>query len=302
MIDLDKDRTVWKFVYTGAAQAFIVPEDGVYRLEAHGASGYSGIAGGHVSGDIALKKGTTLYIYVGERDYAFNGGGGRASGGSYYHGGGATDFRLVSGAWNVATSLNSRILVAGAGAGTGSGGYGGGLSGGDGNGGYGGTQIAGGDVTGGACWSGGWGGLAGVFCAGGRGGWSATYGGGGGGYYGGGGASDCGARNSGGGGSSFISGFTGCVAIDPTTTTNPRGQDTGTDPTALNYNETLFGATNPTWADGDEIIFDNPVMIAGDNYKWEAGAREASPTGVMPTPPDDVTQTGSGYAVITRIG
>ena len=57
-------------------------------------------------------------------------------------GGGATDFRLMSGAWNSSTSLNSRIMVAAGGGGatnygisavggpTTTGGYGGGLIGG----------------------------------------------------------------------------------------------------------------------------------------------------------------------------
>jgi hypothetical protein len=302
-VDLDKDRTVWQYTYTGAAQTFIVPEDGIYLLEAHGANGYAGAPGGHVSGKTVLKKGTRLHLYVGEKSGSFNGGGTKASGSAAYVGGGATDFRLVSGGWNNAASLNSRILIAGGGSGAGTAGYGGGLVGGEANGGYGGTQTAGGERIGAACWGGGWTGGYGAFAVGGRSGWSEGNGGGGGGYYGGGGGSDCNANNQGGGGSSFISGFTGCVAIDPASTSNPRDQDTGTNPTALNYSVSRFGSANPTsWTDGDEILFDDPEMIDGAGYKWEYGAREGTPTGVMPTPPDDITQAGSGYARITRIG
>ena len=83
---------------------------------------------------------------------------------------------------------------------------------------------------------------------------------------------------SGGGGSSFISGMTGCVAIDPTSISESRAQDsaTGTEKTSLNYNTSLFGAS-PTWQNGAEIIFTNTSMTAGN-------------------------RTGDGYATIIYIG
>ena len=140
--------TQWNFTYTGAVQTFTVPVTGTYKFEAWGAKGgnslkdqgqeASGGNGGYTKGQINLTAGQIVYIYVGEAgsggtvnpgDYiipaTFNGGGrggvdyagsgwGWGSGG---WGGGATDFRLVAGDWNNATSLNSRIMVAGGGGG-----------------------------------------------------------------------------------------------------------------------------------------------------------------------------------------
>ncbi|MGN0362735.1 MAG: glycine-rich protein [Bilifractor sp.] len=115
------------FSYTGAAQSYTVPADGLYRLEAWGAQGagtvkgkieVSGGKGGYTSGVAYLKKGQVLYIYVGQGGRSgqaqFNGGGS----GTYGGGGGATDFRLESdGQWDDFSSLKSRIMVAGGGGG-----------------------------------------------------------------------------------------------------------------------------------------------------------------------------------------
>lgn len=106
----------------------------------------------------------------------------------------------------------------------------------------------------------------------------------------------------------FISGFIGCVAINPTDVNgNPRKQDSSSNILALNYNKGLFGSS-PTWQDGDEIIFTDAVMIDGAGYKWLMGAREASPSYQMPDPNGgtyDATVGGhrrTGYARITFVG
>ena len=243
-------NTRYTYGYTGGAQSFTAPVAGYYKLEAYGARGGASVNnedssmlgyGGYTAGTVYLNKGQTIYIYVGQAgtystgsgetggSYApatFNGGGDGGSrmgtpgahlGGS---GGGATDFRLVGGAWNNATGLQSRILVAGGGGGQGCAsshnrGHGGGLVGVTtvntgyyyGASSYGGTQTAGGSgngqytingVTSGShVGSGGFGyGANAVQCGA----------GGGGGWYGGGTTYTSG----GGGGSSFAAGYFGC--------------------------------------------------------------------------------------------
>ena len=193
--------------------------------------------GGESKGTIYLPSSLTLYAYVGGQGSGasggWNGGGNGYSTG--YGGGGATDIRLVAGSWNAQNSLVSRIMVAGGGGGSddnlnenlgaandGSGGAGGGLQGSaariDGaivsrgyyrasasNGGgcgMGGTQVQGYALGQGESYS-----------------YATDTGGAGGGFRGGfvtnhnnGGA---------GGGSGFISGMTGCRAV------NASGADTG---------------------------------------------------------------------------
>lgn len=70
--------------YTGGAQSFTAPADGTYTLEAWGAQGGNGNSstggkGGYAKGNITLKKGQTLYIYVGQAGSkptgGWNGGG-----------------------------------------------------------------------------------------------------------------------------------------------------------------------------------------------------------------------------------
>lgn len=152
--------TSYEYLYTGIVQEFVAPYTGKYKIELWGAQGgaelrYNTIShenwvnggyGGYTKGVIALEKGETLYIYVGEAGSigtngnnsestvgqgaraTFNGGGaGGNAGGSAslpYHdysggnsGGGATDVRLMSGSWDNVTSLRSRIMVAGGGGG-----------------------------------------------------------------------------------------------------------------------------------------------------------------------------------------
>ena len=149
--------TVYDYDYTGSVQTFTAPKSGNYRIETWGAAGgsgdvyasYRGGNGAYTSGDIYLNAGTTLYIYVGEKGLdsesnksirgSYNGG---EHGtlqyiskgyGSFYtfggSGGGATDIS-ISNEENelVQTSTNfryvrsklsylDRIMVAGAGGG-----------------------------------------------------------------------------------------------------------------------------------------------------------------------------------------
>ncbi|MBH8176929.1 glycine-rich protein, partial [Clostridioides difficile] len=153
-------QTEWNFDAVNSAQEIIL-KPGKYKLECWGARGgatgtplsdgfYYG-KGGYSSGELTLKKETTLYLYVGldgRKGYSFNGGGYAAS----CSGGGATDIRLVGGTWDNEQSLLSRIIVAGGGGGcydAYDGGGGGGLKGGIGRGwngrpAFGGTQYEGG--------------------------------------------------------------------------------------------------------------------------------------------------------------
>ena len=230
----------------GDGQEYIVPygKSGWYKIQLWGASGggngsNTGGLGSYTSGIIYLEENDHLYCYSGgstsTAEGGFNGGG--TSGGNYNArgGGGATDVRLVSGDWNDATSLNSRIMVAAGGGGSDS--YSSGSNGADG-----GTLVgnSGGSAssatpgtytvaTGGGQMLGGVGGTGltknndGSFGIGGS--YSANNhgGGGGSGYYGGG----CGSYNdgivgSGASGSSYISGYAGISSItseaDRTTT------------------------------------------------------------------------------------
>ena len=135
--------------YTGAVQNYVVPINGLYKIELWGAQGgtvgeYSvGGKGGYTVGEINLGQGEFLHAYVGGQGSfsknksvlgGFNGGGASGygsdtSGGS---GGGATDIRMDG------TELSNRIIIAGGGGGAGSkndssnlgtGGAGGGVSG-----------------------------------------------------------------------------------------------------------------------------------------------------------------------------
>ena len=149
---------------TGDYEEFMAPANGKYKIELWGAQGeVSTVAtsfGAYTSGEIELKRGEKLYIYVGKSgaNGGYNGGGGNYKNSSSPRtGGGATDVRITSGTWNDITSLRSRIMVA-AGGGGHSGynpatysGSGGGLNGYDGTAhyvvgyrGYGASQTAGG--------------------------------------------------------------------------------------------------------------------------------------------------------------
>lgn len=223
------------FYYTGGVQS-ITLQPGTYTIEAWGASG-GGTAsmigqGGYTKGTVYIDKTTTLYVHVGQEGVrqtsgagapaTYNGGG---DGGRTYmpnqtvhlggSGGGASDVRLLSGAWNNAEGLKSRILVAGGGGGSGCAsnhnpGHGGGLTGAttrNASGSYAGASASGGSQTAGGKGVGSYkntGSSAGSFGKGGNAAQCAA--GGGGGYYGGGTEYTAG----GGGGSSFAAGWSGC--------------------------------------------------------------------------------------------
>lgn len=132
----------WEYLYSGGRiQTWECPVDGVYQLEAMGAQGattggFNGGRGAHIAGQVFVKKGQKLYIYLGqagtlqpdELSGGWNGGG--TYGGTetatdnnekrYAGGGGATDFSLIQvneDDWATDNHLKSRILVAGGGGG-----------------------------------------------------------------------------------------------------------------------------------------------------------------------------------------
>ncbi|EOE7204507.1 glycine rich domain-containing protein [Clostridioides difficile] len=118
--------TEWNFDCKNIEQN-VTLKPGKYKFECWGARGgalgtpfesgfYYGY-GGYCSGEITLKKETTLYLYVGidgRKGYNFNG----AGYGNGASGGGATDIRLIGGTWDNEQGLLSRIIVAGGGGGT----------------------------------------------------------------------------------------------------------------------------------------------------------------------------------------
>lgn len=155
-VTFTKTRTVYVFVYqevafaySGGVREYVTPTTGLYKIAAWGARGggsqddstlgmSEGGRGAYAYGEVVLKKGTKLYLYVGGKGsiatdgYAMGGynGGGNAYGYSYEEdeetkiisgagGGGASDVRLIDGSADNYESLLSRILVAGGGGGAG---------------------------------------------------------------------------------------------------------------------------------------------------------------------------------------
>ena len=287
------------YYYTGDYQTFIAPISGDYKIELWGAqggtmqSGWTGVGGkgGYTSGEINLAKDTTLYVYVGGKGtgYAYNistkpggwnGGGNNYSGAS--GGGGATDIRLISGNWNNAKSLNSRIMVAGGGGGSNdsqNGGFGGGLTAGTG------TNGSTSNGSGGTQTEGGKGVVEGAFGSGGNSIESNNTdgGSGGGGYYGGGKAS--GSNVAGGGGSSYISGYLGSVAVTSETVKQPRKDSEGA---ACTKTSALVDVVCSEHYSG--YVFTKPIMATGNE--------------AQPTLDGKGVQTGNadtGYAKITPL-
>ena len=285
---IDMRPNAYEYDYTGAYQMFEAPRDGLYEVELWGAQGgasrynsnntgdvIDGGTGGYTRGNVYLTQGEKLYIYVGQKGFdafapssatagGYNGGGKGAAG--YQNGGGgggATDVRYFGAStpvttqlvWNEAVSLRSRVMIAAGGAGTSNysnaiaGGVGGGLTGlpGQLNPGSaahvlagGGTQTAGG--TAGQTASPGTFGIGGASQAGhGGGGGAGFYGGGGGGIISGG-------VSSGAGGSSFISGYSGCIAL--------AGAGANTARTDINP---IDKATHYSG-----LIFENSLMLSGN--------------------------------------
>ena len=146
----------WNFDYTGSEQEFTAPCDGIYRIEAWGAQGYSidkyfGGYGAYASGNYRASAGEVLYVTVGQAgtggleaeytSYSNGGIGGATDGISYTGSGGGSSHvikqtGLLSG---FASTYTSNVLVVAAGGGSaswiegdywaGSGGHGGGISG-----------------------------------------------------------------------------------------------------------------------------------------------------------------------------
>ena len=139
------------FSYTGSVQTFTAPADGEYTLEVCGAQGggesdLEGGKGGKSTGKVTLKKGETIYLYVGQsgsNNYGtasgtYNGGG--AAGGVFgTAGGGATHIAKTQRGElkNYADHKEDVLIVAGGGGGASAdynknkstGGYGGGTTG-----------------------------------------------------------------------------------------------------------------------------------------------------------------------------
>ena len=305
--------TVYNFDYTGDVQTFTPTCNGKYKVELWGAQGANSLTGeagkgGYVSGNIELSTDTSLYVYVGNRGTttvnAWNGGGICHKANGVYcgaSGGGGTDIRVVSGNWNDEASLRSRIMVAGSGGGAGgyeatndyysTPGAGGGLTAGSS-----GTFSSFAGSTGGSQTVGGYSGYTGNASV------LDSYGsfgmapqvddnsccgaGGGSGWYGGGGG--CG--TSAGGGSAYVSGHTGCVAVQSTTSSNPRsGCATGT-------------TNNSCSISPYDYIFTNTVMIDGNGCKWTN--QKTSDCNGQPQPNGSNTtgHSGNGYARITYLG
>ena len=308
-----------------AAQQFTTPIQGIYKIECWGASCDDGTTvsparpedigrGGYVKGNISLSPNKVLYVYVGgmgtpsakiNSNYkngfinntgGYNGGGNTSNCGC--GGGGATDVRIYSnGSWDNATSLASRIIVAGGGGGCsywtdtdGEGGDAGGLIGPRfytrgqldnvalSN--TGGEQDKGGTQTGS---NNGLPGEDGSFGKGGNG----YFGAGGSGWYGGSGGNDHpynGSSNSeisGGGGSSFISGFSGCKAY--------AGYTSSTNESVVKY-----GGVEYEFTSGLE-------MWDGEGYKWNSSAATSTQGFNSPTGVKENGHLGDGYARITFV-
>lgn len=284
-----------EFAYTGNNEKFVAPVDGIYKIELWGASpnnDYNSYTkanaayGGYTAGNIELKQGDTLYVYVGGSGTTFNC---CTSQGNLTKSGGATDVRLINGEWNDATSLNSRIMVAG----------GGGTSyrdnsaqGGSNAGGlssykatvgnswisYPSDQTSSGTATSGTKGGFGYGGVKG----------NDIYSSGAGGYWGG------SAGPGGAGGSSFISGHTGCVAISSQTSTSPR--------TGTNGASCTTGTTdNLCSVHYSNMIFTDTVMIDGAGKSWTnvVGGLQLMPNYSGGTYASGKGNSGNGYAKIT---
>lgn len=284
-----------EFAYTGNNEKFVAPVDGMYKIELWGASpnnDYNSYTqanaayGGYTAGNIELKQGDTLYVYVGGSGTTFNC---CTSQGNLTKSGGATDVRLISGEWNNATSLNSRIMVAG----------GGGTSyrdnsaqGGSNAGGlssykatvgndwisYPSDQTSSGTATSGTKGGFGYGGVKG----------QDIYSSGAGGYWGG------SAGPGGAGGSSFISGHTGCVAITSQTSTSPR--------TGTNGASCTTGTTdNLCSVHYSNKVFTDTVMIDGAGKSWTnvVGGLQLMPNYSGGTNASGKGNSGNGYAKIT---
>ncbi len=136
--DTSEDVKLWSFNFIGTEQTFMVPYNGVYKLEVWGAQGgttnnYAGGYGGYSSGEVSLIKGTNLYINVGGEGSStasgvsqyvaggYNGGGstnGQDCCNRYFgSGGGATHIATVSGLLSSLENSKKEILIVAGGGG-----------------------------------------------------------------------------------------------------------------------------------------------------------------------------------------
>lgn len=279
---------------------------------------YTGGLGSYVSGYTYLNKGTVLYLYIGGAGIegtnvgGYNGGSGLTSGEEAYGspGGGATDIRTVGGSWDNFESLKSRMIVAAGGGGAnnrnvtsasnmtlygaGNGGAGGGLIGYDGESinyqatsnyasynshtvGTGGNQNVGGnsvehnssDTILSTNLTGGFGKVLNL---------NTSQSGAGGGWFTGGNSVNGGA----GGGSSYISGHSGCLAINPSSTES-----------------SISMKTNSEY---DGYHFDNTVMIDGQGYSWTNIKGKITQMPLYSGKTGEVGNKGNGYIRITYLG
>lgn len=307
------------FEYSGDYSSFIAPASLVYKFEAWGAQGGAAVTDGNVhtvltggegaytSGYMHLDEGEHIYVYVGQRPSSKSGGkannpGGWNGGGTgtWDHkdndssggGGGATDFRIYNSilvdfdelVWNNAKNLRNRIMVAAGGAGSGWASanrpYGGALQS---TPAYNNNNIA--TQTSGN-----------AFGVGGSGTNTATssgISGGGGGYWGGHkGVASTTTAAVGTGGSSFISGYTGAVAVESENSNSPRFASDGVTRCA---NGTTDNVCSQHYS--GHIFTDDPYT--DDTMKILAGSED------MPAhdSDDEVTTTtgnsGNGYARIS---
>ena len=308
------------FEYTGDYVAYAVPETMVYKLEAWGAQGgasvyngsisttYVGGRGAYTSGYTTLNQNSIVYVYVGGSPSSKSGGksnnpGGWNGGGlgrmdknddeSAGGGGGATDFRFFDQtildfnllAWNNETSLRHRIMVAAGGAGnnyTGTAGIAGGALSSTGSSRPPATQTTGYSFGVGQD---------------GRDTKSRTgNGGGGGGYWGGYGGWQNGTGTDGWtsetGGSSYISGYTGAVAVASSEVNTPRYASDGI---TLCSDDTTDNVCSQHFT--GKVFTDDPYT--GDPMQMIAGSSD------MPSHDgdDEVTtvtgNSGNGYARIS---
>ena len=302
-------------------QTVTIPTTGKYRLEAWGAQGgdsvnnggeshSAGAKGAYTSGVAPFNVDDTLYVYVGQKPgyvssgKADNPGGWNGGGtGRWDHGdndssgggGGATDFRYFGSdtpnlTVNNAVSLRYRIMVAGGGSGnawSGNPGHAGALESVP----RGRATAAVNQITGNSFGVGGTSSVTGKTKVGNS--------GGGGGYWGGrpGGARSGNTDDSGQGtgGSSYVSGYTGAVAVRDNSVNTPRYASDGT---------TL--CTNGTTDNTCSIhftgkVFEDPVMISGESAPAEVVGTDEELEYIMEEP-DGIEvygHTGHGHARVS---
>lgn len=230
VVGQESDKNSWYYSFTGSYDKLTIPKNGLYQIQAWGASGYGGSLGGkgaYTRGEIELLANDELYMFIGEAgarktkiynttSQSFNGGGSYSCSDVRYTAGGATDIRVkgpttTANEWSDTVSLAARIMVAAGGGAAGQstsdnnptvqGGHGGTLTSKGGNGsskGTGATQTTGYGLGTGESY-----GSTSNACG------ANNASAGGGGYYGGYASKSPG--SSGAGGSSYISGFAGCT-------------------------------------------------------------------------------------------